>query len=46
MPLVSRVREELGTLLEDWLPNLNNDFHARPLLGDVGDNGWTGRGEW
>ena len=45
MVLVSRVREELATFLDDWLPILNIDFHAGWLLGDVGDKGWTGRGE-
>ena len=45
MVLVSRVREEVATFLDDWLPILNIDFHAGWLLGDVGDRGWTGRGE-
>lgn len=45
MALVSSVREALTTFL-DWLPILNIDFHAGWLLGDVGDRGWTGRGEW
>lgn len=45
MVLVSRVREDAVTFLDDWLPILNIDFHAGVLLGDVGDNGWTGRGE-
>ncbi len=45
MVLVSRVREVVVTFLDDWLPILNIDFHADWLLGDVGDRGWTGRGE-
>ncbi len=45
MVLVSRVREEVATFLDDWLPILNMDFHADWLLGDVGERGWTGSGE-
>ena len=45
MVLVSRVSEDVATFLDDWLPILNMDFHADWLLGDVGDRGWTGRGE-
>ena len=43
IPLVSRVREEVATFLDDWLLR-NMDFHADWPLGEVGDRGWTGRG--
>lgn len=42
MALVSNVKEEGATFLEDWLPILKMDFHA-DWLGLVGERGWTGR---
>ena len=36
----------MATFLDDWLPILNIDFHADWELGDVGESGWTGSGEW
>ena len=45
MVVVSRVRAEEATFLDDWEPSLNIDFHAGWLVGLVGERGWTGRGE-
>ena len=37
--VVSRVREDVATFLDDWLPILKMDFHADWVPGLVGDSG-------